>query len=160
MSDGSSVILFLRMVLSLVIVLAILVVLIRYLQRKQGVAGPRGAGRAPVPMRVVARQSLSRGTSIQVVQVGRQTLVVGVSDNGVNLLRELPADVVVGEAVVGETVPGELGEDITRAEPSKAQSLVQNAFDTVLTRVVDRQSAQAQTLRGEVLQSRGGRHRG
>jgi flagellar protein FliO/FliZ len=79
----------LRLVLSLAIVLGLFWMVARTGSRRLG-------GRDRALMRVRSRQSLSRSSSLAVVEVGRRVLVVGVSDGGVRLLTEMdPADLEV-----------------------------------------------------------------
>ncbi|MET7420659.1 flagellar biosynthetic protein FliO [Dactylosporangium sp. NPDC005555] len=54
---------------------------------RRGVAG-RGAGL----LTVIARQQLSRGSSVAVVKVADRALVLGVTDAGVSLLAEADAE--------------------------------------------------------------------
>jgi flagellar protein FliO/FliZ len=82
-----------RVVVSLAVVLGLFWMVARTGSRKLG-GHDRGL------MRVRSRQSLSRGSSLAVVEVGSRVLVVGVSDSGVRLLTEMdpaelsaPADV-------------------------------------------------------------------
>lgn len=90
MTDGSLVGTLLRMVVSTLVVLALLILLARYLQRRQ-VGG--GAGRVrrqqATAVELVARHGLTRGASVAVVRVGGQTLLLGVTDSSVQVLREL-----------------------------------------------------------------------
>jgi flagellar protein FliO/FliZ len=75
-----------RVVLSLAVVLGLFWMVARTGSRRLG-------GRDRALMRVRSRQSLSRSSSLAVVEVGSRVLVVGVSDGGVRLLTELdPAD--------------------------------------------------------------------
>ena len=67
----------LRVVLSLGIVLGLMWFVARASSRKLG-------GRSRSVVAVVARQPLSRGSSLAVVEVGERVLVVGVSDGGVS----------------------------------------------------------------------------
>ncbi len=94
-----------RVVLSLGVVLGLFWMVARTGSRKLG-----GSDRGLV--RVRSRQSLSRGSSLAVVEVGSRVLVVGVSDGGVRLLTELdPGDLggramrAVGGSPAGEVVP-------------------------------------------------------
>ncbi len=70
-----------RTVFSLLVVLGLLLVLTR-------VAGRRYRGRTGA-VRVVQRQALSRGSAVTVVEVGRRTLVLGVTEQQVQVLAEL-----------------------------------------------------------------------
>lgn len=90
MTDGSPVVLMLRMVLSLALVLGLVVAVSRGLQRRQGGRRPRRARRQPSTIEVVARHNLSRTASVQIVQVGERALLLGVSDAGIRLLGRLP----------------------------------------------------------------------
>ncbi len=104
MSDSSVVVAVLRLVVSLAVVLVLLVSLARYAARR-GAGGMR-PGRASVTVEVLSRRPLGRSTSLQVVQVGQQVMVLGVTDSSVSVL-------------------GELGElDVVRATPSEAPSAV------------------------------------
>ena len=82
-----------RLVLSLTTVLTLMVFLARYLRHRQLGTG-FGAGapsrrRKAAPLEVVTRQGLSRGTSLAVVRVSGQLLLLGVTESAVSVLREL-----------------------------------------------------------------------
>lgn len=77
----------LRMVISLTLVLGLLVLLARYAARR-GVGRSVGLG---YDIEVLARRQLARNASLQVVRVGDQTLLLGVGESGVRVLRRLPA---------------------------------------------------------------------
>lgn len=98
MSGGESLLLVLRMAASLALVLGLLVLLARYAAR-------RGLGRAHGPrglqMEVLARQQLGRHSSMQIVRVGEQVLLLGVSDAGVRVLTHLSAADLEGESDPG-----------------------------------------------------------
>ncbi len=82
----------LRVVVSLGVVLGAFWLLARVGSRRLG-------GRDRALVRVCSRQSLSRGSSLAVVEVGSRVLVVGVSDSGVRLLTELdPAELAPAPA--------------------------------------------------------------
>lgn len=72
----------LRLVASLAVVVGLLLLLAR-------VAGKRFAGRPGAPLRVLHRQPLTRSASVAVVTVGTRVLVLGATDQQVNLLAEL-----------------------------------------------------------------------
>lgn len=82
-----------RLVLSLATVLVLMVVLARFLRHRQiGGGSVRGAGqrrKKALPLEVVTRQGLSRGSSVAVVRVSGQLLLLGVTDTAVSVLREL-----------------------------------------------------------------------
>lgn len=93
-----------RLVISLGIVLALMAVLAKVLRNRV----MPGMGRTAVrrdALQVLARQPLSRAASVAVVRAGDRMLVIGVSDNGVNLLAELdPLSLEVEEAAAGAPV--------------------------------------------------------
>lgn len=90
MTEG--VLLALRTVVSLAVVLALLVFFIRWLDKNSNRA-KRGRTNAQAPVEVLSRTALSRASSVQVVRVGGQVLVLGVTDASVNVLTDLgPAD--------------------------------------------------------------------
>ena len=108
---------FLRLIVSLGTVLALMFVLARFLNRRQihiggGRAGTgRGAARAggsthrrraaPV-LEVVSRQALSRASSLAVVRVSGRLLLLGVTESTVSVLREIddePEDVQEGTGI-------------------------------------------------------------
>lgn len=170
MSDGSTAILVLRMLFSLVIVLATMLALVRFLQRRQ-VGGRRSTRRTrSVPVRVLTRTSLSRGASIQVVEIGRETLVLGVTDAGVNILADLPVDSVLGEAIdhgrmLDEPGPSASVERRLAAGVRKGRSgqTAAHAFDLLLGRAAAGQADQANTVTARLSAAppaRPGRHRG
>ena len=93
MIDGSVVGTLVRLVVSLATVLILMVFLARYLRHRQLGAGA-GIGvthrrRKVPPMEVLTRQGLSRGSSLAVVRVSGQVLLLGVTDTTVSVLREL-----------------------------------------------------------------------
>ena len=90
----------LRVVVSLGVVLGAFWFLARVGSRRLG-------GRDRHLVRVCSRQSLSRGSSLAVVEVGSRVLVVGVSDSGVRLLTELdPAELgSASSGAGGSSVP-------------------------------------------------------
>ena len=90
---------FLRLILSLGTVLALMFVLARFLNARQirigggRVGAVRGGGAhrrgaAPV-LEVVSRQGLSRASSLAVVRVSGQLLLLGVTESSVSVLREI-----------------------------------------------------------------------
>jgi flagellar protein FliO/FliZ len=97
MIDGSVVGTLVRLVLSLATVLALMVFLARFLRNRQlgiGIGIGAGAGatqrrRKALLLEVVTRQGLSRGSSLAVVRVSGQLLLLGVTESNVSVLREL-----------------------------------------------------------------------
>jgi flagellar biogenesis protein FliO len=90
-----SVLLGLRVALSLALVLVILWFIARRVN--QG-----GAATRRVPITVLGRQSLGRRSGLAVVEVAGRTLVVGVSETGVQLLTELDDGAASGGASAAE----------------------------------------------------------
>lgn len=115
MVDGSLAGTLLRLVVSLAVVLVLLVLLARYLGRRQlgtGVGRGRPTRRRPVaPVEVVSRHGLSRGSSLAVVRACGQLLLIGVTESSVTVLRELEE----------EPEPQELLEGLIAAQPGDAQ---------------------------------------
>jgi flagellar biosynthetic protein FliO len=74
----------LRVLCSLTVVFVLLWALARLARRG-------GAGRGGGVLTVLARQQLSRGSSVAVVKVADRALVLGVSDAGVSLLADADA---------------------------------------------------------------------
>jgi len=80
--DTSLVVLLVRVVVSLGVVLAVVAGAAAVL-RRSGVVGTtgmskRGLRRRHVPLEVIARHGLSRGSSVAVVRLGDRALVLGV----------------------------------------------------------------------------------
>jgi len=104
MIDGSVVGTLVRMVLSLAMVLTLMVFLARFLRNRQlGTGAGIGATqrrRKALLLEVVTRQGLSRGSSLAVVRVSGQLLLLGVTESTVSVLRELeePEPELVPEA--------------------------------------------------------------
>ena len=84
--DTSAVALLLRLVVSLGIVLALMMGAAAILKRRSmpGI----GMRRRPVPIEVVGRQGLGRSASVAIVRAGGRALVLGITDNAVNVLAE------------------------------------------------------------------------
>lgn len=143
MSDGSLALTLVRAVISLALVLGLLVVCLRVMARRGGFAP--AARQATVPVDVVGRRQLGRGSSVQVVRVGRQTLVLGVTDAEVSVLTHLSADDVSADESDEVESGSPAGSGITLFEAVRGQGRV---------------GALAAGLPGMGDRSRGGRHRG
>lgn len=95
--DVSLLTLLVRVVVSLGVVLAVMAAAAAVL-RRSGVVGAapvgrRGTRRRSLPLEVVARHGLSRGSSLAVVRLGERALVLGVTEHQVTLLTEVdPAE--------------------------------------------------------------------
>jgi flagellar protein FliO/FliZ len=102
-----------RIVFSLLVVLALMWGLARLLRRPLG-------GRRAGQLEVVGRLGLSRGAAVALVRVGGRTLVLGVTDQQVSLLTEADFDDEDPEPSV-ERVPVPLSELVAaaRAEGEK-----------------------------------------
>jgi flagellar protein FliO/FliZ len=103
-----------RVVVSLAVVLGLFWVVARTGSRRLG-------GRDRGLMRVRSRQSLSRGSSLAVVEVGTRVLVVGVSDSGVRLLTEMHP----GEL----TDPGSLPATLPEGADEGFEAVYEAAYD-------------------------------
>jgi flagellar protein FliO/FliZ len=90
----------LRVVFSLSVVLGLLWVIARVSSKRL-----RGTSRHDL-VKTLVRQPLSRGSSLAVVSVGERVLVVGVTEQQVNLLTELdPSEIEAPEAGETEQAP-------------------------------------------------------
>lgn len=123
MSDGSTVVAVLRLLVSLGAVLTLVVWIARY-AAKRGIGGARSP-RGGITVDVLSRRSLGRTSSVQVVQVGRRTMVLGVTEHGVSVLGELGEDdLAVPEPVVSTPqveVPGRHAfEQLLAAQAARA----------------------------------------
>ena len=95
MIDGSVVGTLVRLVVSLATVLTLMFLLARYLRNRQlgtglgiGIGGAQRRKKALL-LEVVTRQGLSRGSSLAVVRVSGQLLLLGVTESTVSVLRDL-----------------------------------------------------------------------
>ena len=99
---GDTLSLFLRLGISLAVVIGIMAIAGRVL-KKRGVGFASGRGGQRSMIDVVARRGLSRTSAIAIVRVPGKHLVVGITDNAVNVLSELDAEAVeVEEQAVPE----------------------------------------------------------
>ena len=98
-----------RIAFALLIVLGLLWGLAKVARRPFG-------GRGTGPLRVLARQQLTRGTSVAVVRVADRALVLGVSETGgVSLLADADPDVFLApEAPAAPPVGSALSADTWR----------------------------------------------
>ena len=87
-----------RMLLALVFVLGVMWVLARWARKPMG-------GKADRVMAVLARQQLSRTSSVTVLRVMDRALVLGVTEQGVQLITETELS-AVEDALAVETHPG------------------------------------------------------
>lgn len=111
-----SVLLGLRVALSLALVLVILWVIARKVN-----AGTSASRRVPVT--VLGRQSLGRRSGVAVVEVAGRTLLLGVSDDGVRLLTELDdagRALEAGPGPLEAGLPGRTGTDAAAAAAAAA----------------------------------------
>lgn len=98
-----------RMLLALVLVLGLMWLLARWARK------PMGAGKADRVMTVLARQQLSRTSSVTVLRVMDRALVLGVTEQGVQLIGETELS-AVEEALATEP---------SRSRPWSPKQLVQ-----------------------------------
>ncbi|WP_116115047.1 FliO/MopB family protein [Austwickia chelonae] len=107
MNDASAVVLFLRMALSLAVVLALIVWAARVVNRRQGSLWRRPG--VQVPMVVLNRIGLSRHAAVAVVEVGEEILVLGVTDTGMTLLSRIDPETLPSPEEDTGSTPGERG---------------------------------------------------
>lgn len=115
-----------RMIVSLAVVLGLLMLCARLGQK-------RFKGRSGSPLQVLHRQSLSRSSGVAVVSVGGRVLLLGTTDQQVQMLTELdpaevePADVAPAAEPAAEPTEGlfgrmaELVDEPTRWIPGSAK---------------------------------------
>jgi flagellar protein FliO/FliZ len=98
-----TVLVFVRVVLSLAVVLGILAAAAKFARRGGLVpAGPRAVAR----VEVVARQGLGRNSSVIVVRAVERALVLGVTETSVTLLADTDASVLVADEPEPGAPPG------------------------------------------------------
>lgn len=114
-----TVVLYLRVAVSLAVVLGLLSLAARAVRR--GGVGSR-AGRSTARIEIVARQGLGRNSSVVVVRVAERALVLGVTDTSVTLLVDADTDVIEVEQ------PDALGT----ARPEGALRMPQSAWKDTL----------------------------
>ena len=106
----------LRVVLSLAVVLGLLWVLQRRLNR--------GAGsRAANVVTVVGRQGLGQKASVVVVDVDGRRFVLGVTEQSINVLHDAPTDAATAHAALAET-DALTGTGVLTAEPADRSAAV------------------------------------
>jgi flagellar protein FliO/FliZ len=90
MASASTLMLFVRLIMSLAVVIGLMWVAANVLRKRgfTGVGGRRTGARGP-EVEVIARRPLARNASIAVVRVGDRSLVVGVTDHQVTNLGEV-----------------------------------------------------------------------
>ncbi len=126
MDAVSAIQLVLRVIVSLVVVVALMLAFSALLRR----GGAGGLGRRRGSIEVVARQGLSRNASITLVRAGDRALVLGVTDNNVTLL--LDAD---PQDLIEESEP--LGTATSRIPPGSFPTW-KNLIDSMRDRTVRR----------------------
>lgn len=166
MSDGGTFMLVLRMGVSLALVLGILVLVVRYLERRgvgvggnvgRGGRGRRGRSHRRRPVEILQRTPLSKSASVQVVRVGERVLVLGVTDSSVRVLTDLePAD-VEGDRDVRRTDVVALRELDGPRTPAQT-GIAARAALPALRAVTRRQDGAARTIVGKLSQGEG-KHR-
>ncbi|GAA2735666.1 hypothetical protein GCM10009867_18490 [Pedococcus aerophilus] len=103
MTDGSVVLAVIRLLVSLAVVLVLLVALARWAS-KRGIGSGR-PGRSAVDVEVLTRRSLGKNSTLQVVKVGSQVMVLGVTERGVSVLGELGEEDLVRPSTPLSVVP-------------------------------------------------------
>ena len=146
----------LRMVVSLAIVLALMYIAARLLQRTRGGAPVRPksgrfaalassvkktkvgrrAARRRAQLDVVARQPLGKSASVAVVRVGDRTMLIGVTDASVQLLSEV--DAALFDEAESATELAELAGATAAAAPALAARTTVSVMDLLRERTVRR----------------------
>ncbi|WP_250448480.1 flagellar biosynthetic protein FliO [Actinotalea sp. C106] len=122
--DTSSLVLGLRVLLSLAVVLGLLWFLARRL------SGTKAVRRRATDLAVIGKQSLGGKTGLALVEVGGRRLLLGVSEQGVNLLTEVdmpvepPAPVALLLNEDDEAVDAGAGAERTPLDPAAIERLV------------------------------------
>jgi flagellar protein FliO/FliZ len=135
----------LRVVVSLGLVLALLWVAARYLARS------RAGSSAGVDVDVLARVPLAQKSSLAVVRLGEQALVLGITESRVELLTSAPVSEVAELAGVAEAALERVAAPVAVAASSSPAG---PADATPVSRVAarrSRQAAQSSPLAGSVL---------
>ena len=132
MIAASTASLLIRLVVSLGIVIALMVLATKVV-RKRGYGGSVAAptrGTSSSTVEVLARRGLSRNSSVVVVRAGGRNLVLGVSDNNVTLLSE--ADEAAVELELAEVIPA------PRTGPSRGAQSSGSAWKALLDHMRER----------------------
>jgi flagellar protein FliO/FliZ len=106
-----------RLIGSLAVVVGLLLVTVR-------IGARRFRPRAGAPVRVLHRQSLSRSTSVAVVEVGGRVLVLGATEHQISVLTELDPAGVVSEAGEPLTLTTSAGAGSPEFSPGDFPALV------------------------------------
>ncbi len=126
--DGVSAIqLVLRVVISLVVVVALMLAFSSFLKRGNGIGG---IGRRRGAIEVVARQGLSKNASITLVRAGNRALVLGVTESNITLLLDSDPEDLIEE-------PERLGTAAPRIPPGSFPTW-KNLIDSMRDRTVRR----------------------
>lgn len=112
MTEGSTALTLLRAGVSFVIVLGLLILFLRILASRTGVR--RNRPPAAIRVDVLARRQLSKGSSVQVVEVSGRVLVLGVTDTHVRVLTRLSAADVEQDDISGSSPTPDFGEALRR----------------------------------------------
>lgn len=84
--NTSVIYLFARMLLGMGVVIAVMALAARFVQRKRAGAGLLASKNQPPQIKVISRHSLAKGSHLVLVAVGEQTLLLGLHSSGVSLL--------------------------------------------------------------------------
>lgn len=119
MSDDSLAWTLVRAGISLVLVLGLLVLCLRLLAKRGGFTGPT---HARVEVEVLGRRQLTRTGSVQVVRVGEEVLVLGVTDAEISTLHHLsPEELAADEGEETDTPPPAMTTPPTFVEALRRQ---------------------------------------
>jgi flagellar protein FliO/FliZ len=104
-----------RMLLALVFVLGVMWLLARWARK------PLGAGKADRVMSVLARQQLSRTSSVAVLKVMDRALVLGVTEQGIRLITETELS-PIEDALATEPGPSRSWSVLRPARPALSEA--------------------------------------
>jgi flagellar protein FliO/FliZ len=119
-----------RLIASLAVVVGLLLLTVRLGAR-------RFRPRAGAPLRIVHRQALSRSSSLAVVEVGSRVLVLGTTEQQINVLAELDPEELGGPVREPDPFADTYGDEIIDMEA------VRRSVDHVATPEVAPQAAPA-----------------
>jgi flagellar biosynthetic protein FliO len=140
MSTASTLGMFARLLFSLAIVIGLMWVAANQLRKRGygGVGGGRRSG-AAVQVELLARRSMGRNSSIVVVRVGDQSMLVGVTDHQINKLADVEIDEIDLESANWTATPA-LPAPASATSPSDGQhpSAWKTMLDQMRTRTTRR----------------------
>ncbi len=130
--DGSLIGLLGRLMISLAVVLALIVVTGRVLRRSTA-AGGRTPSATPT-VEVLSRRPLGRSASIAVVRVGDRALVLGITESSVRLLADAGAELLPEPALAPASAAAPVPPAFTAALAANSSSLLNSLRERTVRR--------------------------